>query len=150
METGERTAVRRTSIHTSSIVMAGLKKLTEEKTGLLFGGVLPGRSSLFVDSGDVFIYTQYQSRRQITARPTPRQLRLPRPKRAAYPLHELHVLALSSGSLVQMTEITGGAAPAAPVAEVAAEFGRGQGRNKAAVSALAGATQPAKRDSRGI
>src|SRR6185503_691846 len=103
----------------------GLKKLTEEEARN--APPLGGESSkdkkmtVFTDDGDVFIYDNAANqRRRITSTSDPEtNVHFTRDQKHIYftRANNLYVMSLESGSLVQMTEITtGAAAPAAPVA----------------------------------
>jgi dipeptidyl aminopeptidase/acylaminoacyl peptidase len=117
---------------------SGLKKLTEEEAKNappLFGELSKDKKlTLFVDSGDVFIYDNIANqRRQITATTdTESNAHFTRDQKHIYFTRagNLYVMSLETGSLVQMTEITAvGAAPTpAPVA--GGGFGQGQGRGQ--------------------
>ncbi|HXI88867.1 MAG TPA: prolyl oligopeptidase family serine peptidase [Blastocatellia bacterium] len=119
---------------------SGLKKLTEEeaKNGPPIGGEASRDKKLtvFVDSGDVFIYDNIANqRRQITATTDAEtNAHFTRDQKHIYftRASNLYVMSLETGSLVQMTEITtGGAAPTpAPVAGAGGGFGRGQGQGQ--------------------
>lgn len=117
---------------------SGLKKLTEEEAKAgppLFGEVSKDKKmTVFVDSGDVFIYDNVANqRRQITATSEAEtNAHFTRDQKHIYftRANNLYVMSLETGSLVQMTEITsGGAAPSpAPIAGGGGGFGRGQGQ----------------------
>ncbi len=119
---------------------SGLKKLTEEEAKN--GPPISGETSrdkkltLFVDSGDVFIYDNTANqRRQITATTDAEtNAHFTRDRKHIYftRASNLYVMSLETGSLAQMTEITtGGAAPTpAPVAGAGGGFGRGQGQGQ--------------------
>src|SRR6185295_7721952 len=125
---------------------SGLKKLTEEeaKAAPPLGGEVSRdkRLTLFTDNGDLFLYDNVANqRRQITATTDAEtNAHFTRDQKHIYftRANNLYVMSLDTGSLVQMTEITtGAAAPAAPVAG-GGGFGRGQGQ---------GGGQAAQRDS---
>ncbi|HSB10103.1 MAG TPA: prolyl oligopeptidase family serine peptidase [Blastocatellia bacterium] len=116
---------------------SGLKKLAEEEAKNappLFGEVSKDKKlTLSVDAGDVFLYDNIANqRRQITATTEAEtNAHFTRDQRHIYftRASNLYVMSLETGSLVQMTEITSGAAPSpAPVAVGGGGFGRGQGQ----------------------
>ncbi len=119
---------------------SGLKKLSEEeaKNAPPLNGELSKdkKLTLFVDSGDVFIYdNNANQRRQITATTDAEtNAHFTRDQKHIYfsRAGNLYVMSLETGSLVQMTEITTGGAPpaAAPVAGGGGGFGRGQGQGQ--------------------
>jgi len=118
----------------------GLKKLSEEEAKNIppINGELSKdkRLTVFVDNGDVFVYDNLANqRRQITATSDAEtNARFTRDQKHIYftRASNLYVMSLETGSIVQMTEITtGAAAPAAqPVAGGGGGFGRGQGQGQ--------------------
>ncbi|MEK6286301.1 MAG: prolyl oligopeptidase family serine peptidase [Acidobacteriota bacterium] len=127
---------------------SGLKKLSEEearKAPPVNGELSKDKKlTLFVDSGDVFVYDNAANqRRQITAtNDAESNAHFTRGQKHVYftRANNLYVMSLETGSLVQMTDITtGGAAAPLPVAGVGGGFGQGQGRGQ-------GGGQAAQRD----
>jgi hypothetical protein len=115
---------------------SGLKKLTEEEAKNappVFGEASRDKKlTLFVDSGDVFLYDNATNqRRQITATTdSETNAHFTRDQKHIYftRANNLYVMSLDTGSLVQMTDITTGGAPTpAPVAGGGFGQGRGQG-----------------------
>ena len=117
---------------------SGLKKLTEEEAKNappISGEVSRDKKfTLFVDSGDVFIYDNFANqRRQITATAEAEtNARFTRDQKRIYFTRtgNLYVMSLETGSLVQMTEITSGGAAPVQTAGAGAGFGQGQGRGQ--------------------